>query len=310
MTKEPSELNKYKLLGMDFAWTSNADKTKLETTHISDSYKISIKFDKPFEFTSPSETKICDNDYVFEQIKLESENLKLDPLQEEVDKMPNIIEAIKKIINERLAPIVNLNFVYVNDINKADVRISFDETDGCWSYIGTDCKNPEYIGQPTINFSWFDVATTIHEFCHALGMIHEHQNPRNNLINWNLKAVYEWAKATQDWDKETTDFNIIEPAKIDETNGTDYDPESIMLYFYPPELTNDNKGTHENLRLSPQNVIYLNKIYPNSKQTPKEFYKNVYNENIDDENKNNNIPFYVYILFIIIILLIILIFIL
>ena len=250
-----------------------------------------------------------------EQIKLDSQNLKLDPLQKEVDKMP-IIEAIKRIVDERLAPIVNLNFVYVDDINSADIRVDFDETDGCWSYIGIDCKNPKYKGESTINFAWFDVATTIHEFCHALGMIHEHQNPKNNLIDWNLDAVYMWAQKTQGWDKDTTNLNIIEPAQMQEINGSEYDPYSIMLYFYPPELTKDNKGTNENLRISAQDVIFLNKTYPNSQETPAEFYRNVYNEDINDvlkkegkalltNDKKSSIPPFLYISVSIIILVII-----
>jgi hypothetical protein len=227
----------------------------------------------------PSES-IRDN-WNAEKIQLQSPNLKLDPLQKEVDKMP-IIEAIKRIIDERFSPIVNLNFVFIDDIKNADIRIDFVENEGCWSYIGTDCKNPTYKGESTMNFSWFDVNTTIHEFCHALGMIHEHQNPKNNLIKWNLDAVYNWAKSTQGWDKETTNLNIIEPAKIDEINGSEYDPYSIMLYFYPDELTIDNKGTNENLRFSPQDIIFLNKTYPGSVETPDEFYKNIYNEDIND----------------------------
>jgi len=253
-----------------------------------------------------------------EQIQMDSKDLKLDPLQKEVDKMSNIIEAIKRIIDERLAPIVDLNFVYVDDINIADIRVDFDEADGCWSYIGIDCKNPRYKGESTINFAWFDVATTIHEFCHALGMIHEHQNPQNNLIKWDLDAVYNWAYTTQGWDKDTTNINIIEPAQRKEINGSEYDPYSIMLYFYPPELTSDNKGTNENLRLSPTDVIFINKLYPNSDQTPTEFYKNVYNENIDDIlkknvkiNNNNNFNPILYIsVGIIILIIIILIFVL
>ena len=58
---------------------------------------------------------------------------------------------------------------------------------------------------------------------------------------------------------------------------------SIMLYFYPANLTKNNKGTHQNLKMSALDVIWLNKMYPGSKITPQNFYKEAYGENIDKE---------------------------
>jgi len=81
---------------------------------------------------------------------------------------------------------IKLNF----DVNKADaqIRISFVADDGSWSYIGTDCLG---IGKtkPTMNFGWLKDDTdateyervVVHEFGHALGAIHEHQNPKGGI---------------------------------------------------------------------------------------------------------------------------------
>jgi hypothetical protein len=117
-------------------------------------------------------------------------------------------------------------------------------------------------------------------------MIHEHQNPKGKNINWNEPALYNWAADTQGWDQETTYHNIIE--KYDKTllNGSEFDPNSVMLYFFPGILTNNDqgvccgKGTTQNLRLSGNDVIYLNKMYPNSPQNPEEFYQKVYGESL------------------------------
>ena len=219
-----------------------------------------------------------------QNIKDEQGNLlDLDPLQLEVDNM-NITDAIKKIVKERLEPIVNIKFNFVDNINESDIRISFNPTLGAWSLIGTDCVLQK--NQATMNLGWFDVSTTIHEFGHALGMIHEHQNPKGANINWNDDAVYKWASDTQGWDQQTTFHNIIE--KYDKTllNGSEFDPDSVMLYFFPGKLTNNDqgvccgKGTHQNLRLSKNDVIYLNTMYKNSPETPEEFYQRVYGESI------------------------------
>jgi hypothetical protein len=216
----------------------------------------------------------------YNDLKREVREEDIDPLQKVIDKM-SIIDGIKKIINERYAKFLNLEFKFVSNMRESDIRINFDTDDGCWSYIGTNCLDEDYNNKPTMNFSWFDVPTVLHEFGHALGMIHEHQNPYNNQISWNKKKVYEWAKDTQGWSKHTADVNILD-MPTEEINGSEYDPFSIMLYFYPPELTTNNKGTNENLKLSPSDVFFLNKMYPDAEQTPAEFYKNAYGEDINE----------------------------
>jgi hypothetical protein len=208
--------------------------------------------------------------------------LEIDPLQYEVGNM-DIISAVKKIVNERINPIVNLKFVFIDDPKESEIRIAFDAAQGAWSLLGTDCLSETDHTQPTMNLGWFDVATTIHEFLHALGLIHEHQNPKDNLIQWNKKAVYKWAEQTQGWNESTTYHNIIEKYDSNQINGSVYDPESIMLYFFPASLTLNNKGTQQNLKLSAYDVQYLNSVYPNSPETPKQFYQRVYNGNLDEE---------------------------
>lgn len=210
----------------------------------------------------------------------------LDPLQIAVQNM-NIKDAIKKIVAERIQPIIGLTIEFVNKIADANVRISFDKNGGAWSFVGTDAL-AEKTG-PTMNFGWFDVPTVIHEFGHMLGMIHEHQNPRGESIDWNEPKVLQWAKETQGWDEKTTKENILEKYSVDTINGSGFDPESIMLYFFPADLTLNNRGTNENLRLSGSDVFWINKQYPNSKITPEEFYKHVYNEQITDTASNSQI---------------------
>jgi hypothetical protein len=111
-----------------------------------------------------------------------------------------------------------------------------------------------------------DVATIIHEFCHALGMIHEHQNPFGKGIDWNLKKVFAWANSTQGWDMYTTCENITKRYNQDLVNGSDYDPDSIMLYSYPAELTNNKQATYRNVTLSESDKMWLSSIYPKGGQ--------------------------------------------
>lgn len=211
----------------------------------------------------------------------EGKSLKIDPLQKEVDKM-DIITGIKTIVQKRIQPIVGLKFNFIDDYKNANIRISFIPTDGAWSVIGTQCNDPDIKDQATMNLGWFDVATTIHEFGHVLGMIHEHQNSIDNPILWNKENVYNWARNTQGWDKQTTDTNILSTYDISQINGSKFDPFSIMLYFFPAYLTTNDNGTRQNLKLSGYDVEYISKTYPGGSQTPEDFYSYVYNENLKD----------------------------
>ena len=217
-------------------------------------------------------------------------SLKIDPLQYKIDKI-DIIPAVKKIVKERIEPIINLKFKFVDNPSKAKIRISFEPDQGAWSLVGNDCLTKKDPKEATMNLGWFDVPTTIHEFFHACALIHEHQNPKGNVIHWDEEAVYSWAEQSQGWDHDTTYRNIIEKYASNQINGSEYDPKSIMLYFFPASLTTDKKGTHQNLMLSPYDVLYVNSVYPNSPKTPQEFYKEVYGEEIGsiaafDRNEN------------------------
>ena len=166
-------------------------------------------------------------------------SLPLDPIQLEVDKM-DVIPAIIYTITKRLQPIVNIKFKFYEDeeaktlYNPAvcDIRIGFHPRKGAWSLLGKDILTEKDKTVTTMNLGWFDVPTTLHEFCHAIAMVHEHQNPNGVPIDWNVSAVHEWALESQGWDAKTTDENIINKYKKDQINGSEYDPLSIMLYFW------------------------------------------------------------------------------
>lgn len=245
--------------------------------------KVKAAFMKKFMWQPGSEIKIYfmkNNPNIERTSLLDIKNP--DPLASQIKDKP-IVESIKDIITERYAKFLGLKFSFTDDINDSTIRIDFDANDGCWSYVGTECK--DFPKQVTMNFGWFDVNTVLHEFGHALGMIHEHQNPNDNQIKWDLDAVYTWAKQTQGWDKETTYENIIEETSIDQINGSAYDPASIMLYFFPASLTLNNIGTQENARLSARDVIHLAKMYPGGEMTPDDFYNYAYKMDIETAAK-------------------------
>lgn len=138
----------------------------------------------------------------------------------------------------------NVTFDFGDDPN-AEIRISFKYR-GSWSFVGTDALSVE--GEdPTMNFGWLTSDTPIdeyarvvtHEFGHALGLIHEHQNPAAN-IPWNKEAVYAYYQGAPNyWTREQVDVNLFTRYGADVTRYSEFDRESIMLYPIPAEFVTD-----------------------------------------------------------------------
>lgn len=110
-----------------------------------------------------------------------------------MDGEPGVHQRVEQFAHE-WSRYANIKFVFGSD-PASEVRISFLQP-GSWSYIGTDVLTIPR-NQPTMNFGWLKSSTpndeysrvVIHEFGHAIGCIHEHQNPATN-IPWNKEAVY------------------------------------------------------------------------------------------------------------------------
>lgn len=160
----------------------------------------------------------------------------VDPLYPRIQGKVGPIELVKTVVTERIAPLVGLNFTFVDTLENSDIRIVFGPQYGCSSLVGNTRFDTRNRTTATMEYGWLDIATVIHEFCHALGMIHEHQNPQGNPIQWNREAIYCHFRRTQGWSTAMIDSNILETYQKDQTNGSNYDPSSIMIYSFPREI--------------------------------------------------------------------------
>lgn len=163
-------------------------------------------------------------------------------------------------------PYSGIVFVFTNS-GDTDIRIDFNPESGSWSYIGA-CQSDVPQSSPTMNFGWLTPSTddteyrrvVLHEFGHALGLLHEHQNPAAG-IPWNEEAVYEYYHQTQHWDRQKIKANVLDKYSTNESNHGEYDPNSIMEYPIPPGLTTNGFQVGWNTELSPEDKRFISQEY-------------------------------------------------
>lgn len=190
-----------------------------------------------------------------------------------LDGQPEIHGRVESIA-QQWTDYLNLGLVF-DPTAEAVIRISFEQP-GSWSYIGTDARGIA-IDRPTMNFGWLQPGLSdseyqrvvLHEFGHALGAVHEHQNPAVE-IPWDKEAVYRhYAGPPNFWDRETVDVNLFETYAAERTNHTSFDPESIMLYPIPNELTIEDFEVDWNESISTLDGQLMRSQYPADPPDPK-----------------------------------------
>ena len=121
-----------------------------------------------------------------------------------------------------------------------------------------------------MNFGWFNDSTSdtefsrtvIHEFGHALGMIHEHQHPLA-AIPWDKPKVYAYyAGAPNYWTQAQVDNNLFAKYSTSQTQYSAYDTQSIMHYSISSTLTTNGFSVGSNTVLSPTDKQFIAAVYP------------------------------------------------
>lgn len=182
---------------------------------------------------------------------------------------PELHQRVLQVAREWTGPSMARLRLNTDPGSPADVRISFTPGLGSWSYLGTQAQQVNS-AEPTMNFGWItpdsDEKTlrqvVLHEFGHAIGLIHEHQNPATP-IQWDVEAVIKDQSGPPNyWNRAQVHSNIFQAYDPAELTGTEVDPHSIMMYPVPAHWTLDGFSVGWNTELSPTDRRFIHDAYP------------------------------------------------
>lgn len=178
-----------------------------------------------------------------------------------------------KYYSSRWMEHANLPLVFCDD-PRAEIKISFkiqamDGGPSARSKIGTDAlavKNPDEptmvlsVLKPDSSEEYFCRKAT-HEFGHALGFIHEHQNPIGG-IPWDREKAIRFYMQSSGWTEEEVIHNVFRTYGRDLTQFSEFDPKSIMIYPIPREITLGGFEVRLNTELSETDKAFAAAVYP------------------------------------------------
>ncbi|KAF2770109.1 zincin [Teratosphaeria nubilosa] len=166
----------------------------------------------------------------------------------------------------------NLSLKFVEQ-RPYDILVDFSPG-ASWSQIGVLSKLATIRHQPSMNLA--DVNTTIsgrdrraqvlHQFGHALGLVHEHQHgvkhPEDNLA-WDRQALYRhFGQSANAWSHDQINSNVLANCTGDLVLKPVFDVDSVMLYGFPMAMFKSGHGKEANAELSAIDKEYMMLKYP------------------------------------------------
>ena len=190
---------------------------------------------------------------------------------------PELKNMIREVVDEwtqyaNVAFIADDNDNYSGDT--ADIKIYFSPNAEYNSFVGIDSWRSflrENKNTPTMKLGFINETvrsadgsvvpwvkgTVLHEFGHALGLEHEHQNPSGG-VQWNKEAVIkDLSGPPNNWTIDIIERNIFKALSQTYTQYTQYDPSSVMHYSFPASWTLNGIAIPENDDLSETDKSFI-----------------------------------------------------
>lgn len=164
------------------------------------------------------------------------------------------------------------------------IRVSFAVSGEVWSALGRQSMmmpKSFALNRPSMNLG-FDLGfpnnkrrrAVLHEFGHALGLEHEHQNPKGACIGeYDTDKLFDYLRDNKGWDRQRMDLQLgllDKPGII----ATEFDKDSIMIYGFPARYYREREHSHcftqEQEHLSNADVVLVSKLYPSDDASQKD----------------------------------------
>ncbi|MDE2445650.1 MAG: hypothetical protein KGO94_05685 [Alphaproteobacteria bacterium] len=175
---------------------------------------------------------------------------------------------------------------------KSLIRVKFNLDEGYYSYVGVDSVRYAELTQPSVVLSGYDKFTDAemneqaagiarHEFGHAIGLHHEHQNALGNCDNefdWN--EIYNYLESPPNsWSQEMVDHNMRTLAGDDYVTNK-YDRKSIMFYTFPASYFKNGTSSRcyipkEATNASPKDYATVEEMYPSDLNRRNQIYQDL-----------------------------------
>ena len=170
----------------------------------------------------------------------------------------------------------NIKFQFV-EFGASQVRVILTGNDGGGNYskLGTMAlmvpQDEHTLHLDTTSFVTpeYTYIAIVHEFGHAIGLMHEHMNPISG-IKWDKNRVYAAYKFSQNWDKDMVDAQLFKKYNVSYTNGTKYDKLSIMHYPISRWETLDGFYVDWNKTISEGDKEIVRALYPKNSERVRE----------------------------------------
>ena len=170
-----------------------------------------------------------------------------------------LIEQTKKFAQD-WTKTANVEFTYPVT-GPYDLRISFLPSSGAWSYVGTDCKSIAQ-SRATMNLGWMGKDVVQHEFGHALGLYHEHQNPEGGIC-WNeAQVIKDLSGPPNNWSTATIRSNVLNKFAPAQVITTPFDRSSVMCYPIPKSWVCNGVAIPGGEEISPIDADFIAIQYP------------------------------------------------
>jgi len=193
----------------------------------------------------------------------------------------------------------NLNFDFDSGLSHHDIRIKFNAGMND-SKIGSDNLSFDNNNEETMKYLSLNESSSeedfgryaVHEFGHAIGLIHEHLHPDFNFKLDETKLTEYYTGEPFHYTPNECQNNLFRDYARNVIRYSEFDKDSIMMYPIPADANSNGKEYLQNWKLSDTDKKFIAAMYPQSEAEIIELADDTEKPaEIEDDYEENNFKF-------------------